>query len=148
MRASSVVPSRMFAVAKGRLLEVKNRSVWRPSSSLTTPTLRKWRRNTARSVCAFIICSFVCLFADTLFRFRVKTREIVFVLHCFSVCYHGTPLENAFSILQTGLRNMSGTRGMQSGAIFGDGIYLAESIDVAKQFTSFSTEIWSNRYST
>jgi hypothetical protein len=37
---------------------------------------------------------------------------------------------------------MSGTRRMSSGAVFGDGIYLAEKLDVAKQFMSFTPSLW------
>ncbi|KAJ3436596.1 poly adp-ribose polymerase family member parp [Anaeramoeba flamelloides] len=39
--------------------------------------------------------------------------------------FHGSPVENWFSILRTGLKNYSNTQNMISGAVHGAGIYLA-----------------------
>jgi len=41
--------------------------------------------------------------------------------------FHGSPIGNWHSILRTGIRNMSGTRFMSSGAAYGNGVYLSDS---------------------
>jgi hypothetical protein len=51
-----------------------------------------------------------------------------------SAAFHGSCSTNMYSIVQNGLQNLSGTRRMTSGAIFGDGIYLANDLRVAKSF--------------
>jgi len=48
--------------------------------------------------------------------------------------YHGTATENAHAIINFGLRSLSGTRHEASGAIFGEGVYLAGGVSVAKEF--------------
>ena len=50
------------------------------------------------------------------------------------MAFHGTSSENAFSVLQNGLKSFSNTRQMRSGAIFGDGVYFCEDHKVAKTF--------------
>mmetsp|Transcript_39650 Transcript_39650/g.64307 ORF Transcript_39650/g.64307 Transcript_39650/m.64307 type:complete len:437 (+) Transcript_39650:57-1367(+) len=52
------------------------------------------------------------------------------------VGYHGTAGENVHSILQNGLRTMSGTRLMKHGKAFGDGVYLSTDRGVAEMFAS------------
>ncbi|OQR82040.1 hypothetical protein THRCLA_23253 [Thraustotheca clavata] len=54
--------------------------------------------------------------------------------HKTTVCYHGSKISHFHSILQNGLQIMSGTRHMGSGNIFGDGIYFAQSAQVAMNF--------------
>jgi hypothetical protein len=51
------------------------------------------------------------------------------------LAYHGSPTENFHSILHNGLKNMSGTRHMKTGAAFGDGIYLAQDLKVSHSYT-------------
>ena len=53
--------------------------------------------------------------------------------------YHGTALDSAHAIAQSGLRNMSGTKGQTTGAIFGDGVYLAMQLSVAATFAPHTT---------
>lgn len=46
--------------------------------------------------------------------------------NCGSVWgWHGSPIGNWHDILRTGLKNMSNTKKMRNGAVFGKGIYLA-----------------------
>jgi hypothetical protein len=57
--------------------------------------------------------------------------------------FHGTRIDNVFSILQNGLQNLSGTKHMKQGNIFGDGIYLAQDLSVAFSFASSNVRsIW------
>lgn len=39
--------------------------------------------------------------------------------------FHGSPLQNWHTILRTGLKNMSNTKNMRNGSVYGNGIYLA-----------------------
>ena len=48
--------------------------------------------------------------------------------------FHGSQVENFHSILHNGLRNMSGTKEMRTGAAFGEGIYLAANLNVALMY--------------
>jgi len=50
--------------------------------------------------------------------------------------YHGTASDMVFSLLQGGLRPMSGTRRERTGAMFGPGCYLTNSLAVALQFAA------------
>ncbi|OQR94582.1 hypothetical protein ACHHYP_01105 [Achlya hypogyna] len=54
--------------------------------------------------------------------------------HGSTMCYHGSKMVHFHSILQNGLQVMSGTRHMSSGNVFGDGIYFAQSPQVAMNF--------------
>ena len=58
--------------------------------------------------------------------------------HGTTLGFHGSALENFHSILRNGLRNMSNTRYMRTGAAFGDGVYLSTDISVAASFTAYS----------
>ena len=58
------------------------------------------------------------------------------------LAFHGSPIENFHSILHNGLKNMSGTRHMSTGAAFGDGIYLAQDLKVAHSFTKGGVKGW------
>ena len=49
--------------------------------------------------------------------------------------FHGTSIEAAHSIMQNGLRSMSGTAHERTGAAHGDGIYLATHPLMAMQYT-------------
>jgi len=55
---------------------------------------------------------------------------------------HGTSSDNAFAVLQLGLRSMSGTRLQRNGAIYGDGIYTVNDVDVALGFASATGAMW------
>lgn len=66
-------------------------------------------------------------FVDLASRFGVEKKV-----------WHGTAPDNAWSILNSGLRNMSGTRDAKHGAVFGNGIYLARSKEVALHFARSS----------
>ena len=48
--------------------------------------------------------------------------------------YHGSAMENFHSILQHGLKNCSGTLDERTGAAFGSGIYLSDSLPLAQAF--------------
>jgi hypothetical protein len=48
--------------------------------------------------------------------------------------FHGSSLENWYSIVNNGLQNYSHTKKMKNGAIFGDGMYFCEDIVVAHDF--------------
>jgi len=58
-------------------------------------------------------------------------------------CYHGSSLENWYSILYNSLKNYSNTKRMSNGNILGNGIYFANDVRVAKEFgASMSNFIW------
>jgi hypothetical protein len=48
--------------------------------------------------------------------------------------FHGSSLENWYSILYNSLQNYSHTKKMKNGAAFGDGVYFCEDISVAHDF--------------
>lgn len=48
--------------------------------------------------------------------------------------YHGSAIENMYSIVRNGLKNMSGSNLMRTGAVFGDGIYATGDLSVAVGF--------------
>ena len=55
--------------------------------------------------------------------------------------YHGTKIERVWSILNHGLRNLSYDGALtQNGAIFGDGVYMTSSIDVARYFAESAAQ--------
>ncbi|KAF0719369.1 Aste57867_1090 [Aphanomyces stellatus] len=66
--------------------------------------------------------------------------------HGSKLCFHGSRLASFHSIVQNGLHVMSGTRHMSSGNVFGDGIYFAESIQVAANFASTSPSTWAKSH--
>eukprot|EP00755_Sulcionema_specki_P028662 Sspe_Gene.90411::Locus_61973_Transcript_1_1_Confidence_1.000_Length_746::g.90411::m.90411/K00774/PARP16; poly [ADP-ribose] polymerase 16 len=49
--------------------------------------------------------------------------------------FHGSKIENWFSILKNGLQNYSGTKKQMHGAVFGEGIYLSTALKVACDFS-------------
>lgn len=51
------------------------------------------------------------------------------------VAYHGSPTDNIHSIIQNGLQSFSFSRRERNGAVFGAGIYFAESLRVAESFS-------------
>ena len=53
--------------------------------------------------------------------------------------YHGTSIDNAWSILNYGLLNLSNTRHSRNGAMLGSGVYLTTSYDVAYFFATKHT---------
>ncbi|CAM9093483.1 unnamed protein product [Scytosiphon promiscuus] len=63
-----------------------------------------------------------------------------------TIAYHGSSPENFHSIINTGLRVMSGTRRMKNGAAFGEGIYLSGSQNAAATFAcrgdGSGTTVW------
>ena len=68
--------------------------------------------------------------------------ERLAALHGTCLAFHGSPAENFHSILHNGLRNMSGTRFESTGAAFGEGIYLAQDLTVARSFAMGRTLPW------
>lgn len=61
----------------------------------------------------------------------------------FFHAFHGSPACNWFSILRTGLKNLSNTRHMTTGASYGEGIYLAESSSTSEGYSKTSIG-WEN----
>jgi len=57
------------------------------------------------------------------------------------VGFHGSAPGNFYSIVALGLRNLSGTRGMRNGAVFGEGVYLASKLEVAREFGDWGTRV-------
>ncbi len=57
-------------------------------------------------------------------------------------CFHGTATDNAYSVLHFGLRALSGTRHETSGSIFGAGVYLSCSPQVAREFAVRTGRAW------
>lgn len=48
--------------------------------------------------------------------------------------YHGSPMGNWYSIIRNGLKNMSKTQYMTTGAVYGDGIYLSNAMSVSRSY--------------
>jgi len=57
--------------------------------------------------------------------------------------FHGTAGTNAHCILSFGLRTLSGTRHESTGGMYGDGIYLSNSLSVARNFSKAVGVDWS-----
>jgi hypothetical protein len=55
--------------------------------------------------------------------------------------YHGSPLSNWHSIMRNGLRVTSGTSWMTSGAAFGTGIYLSDTLNVSFSYSAGKSDI-------
>ena len=80
----------------------------------------------------------------TEYQFRLcidsPRKEAVFAKlkakHGSRFLFHGSPVYNWHCILRTGLKNMSCSCMMESGAIFGNGIYLAEFSSTSAYFCS------------
>eukprot|EP01138_Halocafeteria_seosinensis_P012338 gb/GECG01012607.1/.p1 GENE.gb/GECG01012607.1/~~gb/GECG01012607.1/.p1 ORF type:complete len:623 (+),score=54.56 gb/GECG01012607.1/:1-1869(+) len=72
------------------------------------------------------------------FLMLLMTMELLSLCLCYdaTVAFHGSSSENAFSIIQNGLKSFSHTRQMRSGAIFGDGVYFCNAHKVAKSFAA------------
>jgi len=51
--------------------------------------------------------------------------------------FHGSAVENWHAILRTGLRNLSNTKFMTTGAAYGAGIYLSPSCSTSKDYAKF-----------
>jgi hypothetical protein len=49
--------------------------------------------------------------------------------------FHGSSLDNWHSIIHNGLKNLSGTKDMKFGALFGNGIYFSEDLVVSRMFS-------------
>jgi poly [ADP-ribose] polymerase 16 len=63
------------------------------------------------------------------------TFEHMCETHGSVYAYHGSKLSNWYSIVHNGLQNMSGTKHMSSGAIYGRGAYFATELNVSRMFT-------------
>ena len=59
------------------------------------------------------------------------------------VAFHGSPTSKWFSILRIGLKNMSGTKFMSTGSVYGPGIYLSNSVKISKDYST-SQLSWQN----
>lgn len=55
--------------------------------------------------------------------------------------YHGSPIHNWHSIIRNGIKVMSGTKDMTSGAAYGDGIYVTDLLTRSCAFTSGGSNI-------
>jgi len=53
--------------------------------------------------------------------------------------FHGSAVQNWFSILKNGLQNLSGTKLQKNGALFGDGIYLSSELRVCQNFAKWES---------
>ena len=65
--------------------------------------------------------------------------------HGTRVVYHGSAVENFHSIINNGLKNYSGTERQTTGAVFGNGIYLSNSLALVQNFApvqSASSRVW------
>lgn len=69
-----------------------------------------------------------------------KEREFYEIKGESKILYHGTLIRNVYSIMRNGVRSMSGTKYLSNGAIYGNGIYLADNESTA---IGYGTE---NRY--
>lgn len=65
-------------------------------------------------------------------------------------CFHGSALENWYSILRNGLRNLSNTSLMTAGAAYGQGIYASSNFSTSYGYTARynggQTKVWKNMY--
>jgi poly[ADP-ribose] polymerase 16 len=112
-----------------RLTPVRNQT---PADAASLAPLLRYRRGDP--ACPDVVLS-VSLGDDAEF-------ERLAALHGTCLAFHGSPAENFHSILHNGLRNMSGTRFESTGAAFGDGIYLAQDLTVARSFAMGRTLPW------
>ena len=58
--------------------------------------------------------------------------------------FHGSPAQNWYSILRNGLRSMSNTGYMSTGAAYGEGIYLATDLNTSLVYARSTTSSWNN----
>lgn len=59
------------------------------------------------------------------------------------VAFHGASLGSFTSILGNGLKNMSGTTYQSHGALYGNGVYLADEVNLAKSYSGIRTNsVW------
>ncbi len=63
------------------------------------------------------------------FRKNLKYKERWYL-------FHGSPVGNWHSILRTGIKNMSGTRFMTTGQVYGPGVYATDDLRVASSYGS------------
>jgi hypothetical protein len=59
-------------------------------------------------------------------------------------CFHGSPLQRWHSIISNGLQVKSGTSEADNGALFGNGIYFSDALDVARGFAAAECALWSS----
>jgi hypothetical protein len=60
--------------------------------------------------------------------------------HGVRVAFHGSSVENWYSITHRGLRNMSQTRHERHGAAFGEGVYLSTDAALSREFSKNKVE--------
>lgn len=83
-----------------------------------------------------------CMFSDTPEKEHVFSQQQKNRGHFFA--FHGSDLGNWFSIIRTGLKNLSNTQYMTTGAVHGKGIYLSPSASVSAQYIRGSGVLWKN----
>ncbi|KAG2381741.1 hypothetical protein C9374_006125 [Naegleria lovaniensis] len=81
---------------------------------------------------------------DHIFELRYRNNDFDHSSTDFYTGFHGSSIENFFSIITNSLQNMSGTSQMKTGNAFGDGVYLCEDLRVARDFSKGGVISWAN----
>jgi len=78
---------------------------------------------------------------------KERTFNLLKKKHGSYFCFHGSSLENWYSILRNGLRNLSNTQLMTAGAAYGAGIYASAHYGTSYGYTarySAGQKVWKN----
>lgn len=67
-----------------------------------------------------------------------KEKEFYNINSSETILFHGTSTKNVYSIMRNGIRSMSETKYMTNGNVFGNGIYLTDSILKALSYSEYA----------
>jgi len=67
---------------------------------------------------------------------KERTFNMLKKKHGSFFCFHGSSMENWYSILRNGLRNLSNTSLMTAGAAYGQGIYASSNYHTSYGYTA------------
>lgn len=81
---------------------------------------------------------------DHIFELKYNSDEFDRKSNDFYTGFHGSSIENFFSIITNSLQNYSDTELMRTGNAFGNGIYLCEDVRVARDFSKGAVIDWKN----
>ncbi|KAF0985128.1 hypothetical protein FDP41_000167 [Naegleria fowleri] len=81
---------------------------------------------------------------DHIFELRYRNNDFDNSSTDFYTGFHGSSIENFYSIVTNSLQNMSGTSHMKTGNAFGNGVYLCEDLRVARDFSKGAVISWEN----
>lgn len=73
---------------------------------------------------------------DYVYEITYHNQQVMGPRDSIVIGYHGSGIENIYSILTNSLQNYSNTEQMKHGSAFGEGIYACEDLRVARDFSS------------